>query len=176
MRYFRRLSSVSKITALVSLLVVSGLACSTSNLIGNPPAGPTPTVGVVFATGTPGGRVSVWLITPTGQADQHVATPTPFGSIIAPVATATAAYATLQAATATAGASPAAPLYQPSGCPAPGGPPPPPKPAQFGNYPQAIGLYLSAGGAPTTLEAALRSWGALQGAEGHVQADTDLTG
>ncbi len=163
-------------------LIGLALACSADNLVGNPPSGPTPTVGVVFATTTPGGRVSIWLVTPTGQGDQAdqsgqlSPTAAPVGSLIAPVETATAAYATLQAATATAGASPAGPLYQPAGCPAPGNPQPPIKPAQFSDYPQAIGLYLSAGGATTTLESTLRSWGAIQGPQGVVQADTDLTG
>src|SRR5262249_47343814 len=136
--------------------------------------GATPTV-PLFATATPGGRISVWLITPTGQSsDPNLPTPTQFGQVVAPAATATAAFATLSAATATAGATLTGPQYQPGDCPPPGGPPPPPKPAAFNQFPQAIGLYLSQGGPPTILEAMLRGWGAMnEGAQ--VQANTDLT-
>ncbi len=153
-----------------------GLACSLGDISGpQPQGGPTPTV-AQFATTTPGGRVSVWLITPTGASGRPSPTAAPFGSIVAPAASATAAYATLQAATATAGAAQIVPAFQPKGCPAPADPLPPTRPALFDDYPQTIGLYLSAGGAPTTLEATLRSWGALNGPRGVVQADTDLTG
>jgi hypothetical protein len=157
-------------------LWLAGLACSSINdVVGQRGAGPTATV-LAFSTATPGGRISVWLITPTGQSSgSALPTPTGFGHIIGPAATATAAYATLQAATATAGATLSGPLYQPSDCPEPGGPPPPAKPAAFSRYPEAISLYLSAGGPATILEATLRTWGAV--AEGAiVQADTDLTG
>jgi hypothetical protein len=162
--------------ALVAILT-AGLACSADNLIGQPPAGgPTPTQVPAFATTTPGGRVSVWLVTPTGQAGDVSPTPAPVGSIVAPAASATAAFATLRAATLSAALSPAAPVYQPTQCPASTNPPPPTRPAKFNDYPQAIGLYLSQGGATTTLETILRSWGALATNRGVVQADTDLTG
>jgi hypothetical protein len=164
--------------AAVALLALwtAGLACSNINdVVGQRGTGPTPTV-PVFSTATPGGRISVPLVTPTGQlSSTQQPTPPPFGQVIGPAATATAAYATMQAATATAGATFIGPVFQPSDCPEPGGPPPPAKPASFSRYPETIGLYLSAGGPPTILEATLRSWGAV--AEGAVvQADTDLTG
>src|SRR5690606_23498334 len=80
---------------------------------------PTPT-SVPFSTATPGGRLSVWLVTPTGQfsSDSAPGTPAP-GSIpggnpVGPAATATAAIATIQAATQIAAAPPPAPNYQPS--------------------------------------------------------------
>src|SRR5262245_6944298 len=161
--------------ALIALWMAA-LACSgLGDVVGPRGTGSTPTV-PVFSTATPGGRISVWLITPTGQSSgSEQPTATSFGQIIGPAATATAAYATLQAATATAGATLSGPIYQPGDCPDPGGPPPPAKPSSFSRYPEAIGLYLSAGGPATILEATLRSWGAV--ADGAiVQADTDLTG
>jgi hypothetical protein len=167
----------SWIVAVVLLaLVGASLACSgTDDLIGQRREGVTPTV-AVFATATPGGRISVWLVTPTGQSsDPEQPSPTPFGQVVAPAATATAAFATLRAATATAGATLTGPIYQPSDCPDPGAPLPPPKPASFNQYPEMIGRYLSAGGPTTILESTLRSWGAVtEGAV--VQSDTDLTG
>src|SRR5258706_4554296 len=167
------------IVIMVALLAAT-LACSTTDIIGQrQQSGPTPT-SVLFATATPGGRISVWLVTPTGQAgstDPGGATPAGIGKIVGPAATATAAFATFQAATATAGATLQGPVYQPSDCPDArgGGPPPPPKPSAFSQYPETIGRYLSAGGPTTILEATLRSWGAV--ADGAVvQGDTDLTG
>jgi hypothetical protein len=132
-----------------------------------------------FSTATPGGRLSVWMITPTGQVGPPV-TPTPAavggGNPVGPNATATAAIATIQAATQTAAAPPPAPNYQPNECPAPAIPPPPPRPEEIGEYSVVIGRYLSAGGSPTVLEATLRNWGAITDKGGVVQADTDLTG
>lgn len=162
--------------ALVAILA-AGLACSAPILIGQPlPAGVTPTSVPAFATPTPGGRVSVWLITPMGQVADSSATAAPIGSIVAPAATATAAFATLRAATLAAAVSPAVPVYQPTECPAAANPAPPARPANFDDYPQTIGLYLSQGGATTTLETILRSWGALTPNRGVVQANADLTG
>jgi hypothetical protein len=157
-------------------LVVSSLACGgLGDVIGQRRTGPTPTV-ALFSTATPGGRISGLLVTPTGQPDDpSKPTPTGFGQVIGPAATATAAYATMSAATATAGATLVGPIFQPSDCPEVAGPPPPPKPATFTQYPEAIGLYLSAGGPPAILEATLRSWGALADIA-VVQSDTDLTG
>jgi hypothetical protein len=167
----------SRIIAVVLLAFVGAtLACSgTDDLIGQRREGVTPTV-AVFATATPGGRISVWLVTPTGQSSGlEPPSPTPFGQVVAPAATATAAFATLRAATATAGATLTGPIYQPGDCPDPGAPPPPLKPASFNQYPEMIGRYLSAGGPTTILESTLRSWGAVN--EGAVvQSDTDLTG
>ena len=160
-------------------LIALGLACSAGDLIGQPSTGPTPTIAPVFSTATPGGQVSISLITPTGDA--AFATPTlipgtAVGNVIAPIATATALYAARQDATGTAGAPTLPPQYANVHCPTPASPVLPPRPTQFSDYPQAIGLFLSAGGAPTTLESLLRSWGALTNGHGVVQADTDLTG
>jgi hypothetical protein len=168
-------AKIAQGTALL-MLFAAILACSSiEDVVGQRRGIPTPTV-PLFSTATPGGRISVWLVTPTGQSDNpQGATATPFGEVVAPAATATAAFATLQAATATAGATISGPIYQPNDCPDTANPPPPPKPTGFGQYAERVGLYLSAGGAPTVLEALLRSWNAIsEGAA--VQADTDLTG
>jgi hypothetical protein len=138
---------------------------------------PTPT-SRPFSTATPGGRLSVWMVTPTGQVAPPVM-PTPAavsGNPVGPNATATAAIATIQAATQTAAAPAPAPNYQPNECPAPAIPAPPPRPQEFGEYSVVIGRYLSAGGSPTVLEATLRNWSAITDTGGVVQADTDLTG
>ena len=139
---------------------------------------PTPT-SRPFSTATPGGRLSVWLVTPTGQFAPPV-TPSPGsvqgGNPVGPNATATAAFATIQAATQMAAAPPPAPYFQPTDCPAPGAPVPPPPPATFNEYSAAIGQFLSSGGSSAVLEATLRNWGAITDRGGVVQADTDLTG
>ena len=139
---------------------------------------PTPT-SKPLTTATPGGRLSVWLVTPTGQFDAPL-TPTPpgvaGGNPVGPNATATADIATRQAATQTAAAPEAAPYFQPNECPAPAVPAPPPRPESFTDYNVVIGRYLSAGGSSTVLEATLRNWGAITDAGGVVQADTDITG
>ncbi len=161
----------------LAVLGTAVLACSSSDLIGQGVNNPTPTF-VPFATATAGGRISVWLVTPPGGVNTNsgAVTATPFGSAVAPVETATAAFATFQAATATARATFIAPVFQPNDCPPPGNPLPPLRPASFSLYAQAIGLYLSAGGATTTLESTLRAWGALTDGHGVLQTDTDLTG
>jgi hypothetical protein len=147
------------------------LACSGVNdVIGQRPPLPTVTA-QPFSTATPGGKVSVIL----GDSVALSVSQTPVGQLLAPAATATALSGTIQAATATAQATPLVPLFVPSDCPMPGAPPPPIQPAAFANYPEAIGRYLSAGGTPALLEGALREWGTVR--EGAVvQADTDLTG
>jgi hypothetical protein len=167
----------SWILALFAVLAV-GVACSSmDDIVGQRRTGPTPTV-PVFATATPGGRISVWLITPTGQIEATLVGAPPqtlVGEIVGPAATATAAFATVQAATAAAAVTLTGPNYQPGDCPEVGGPVPPQKPNSFSQYPEIIGLYLSSGGPTTILESTLRSWGAIQ--EGAVvQSDTDLTG
>jgi hypothetical protein len=165
--------------ALIALIMLCGasVACSgLDDVIGQRPAKPTPTP-PAFVTATPGGRISVWLVTPTGYAPGPGSpTATPYGEVVAPAATATALSATVQAATAIAATTPKAPLYQPgSECPVMGVPPPPVRPTIFSQYPETIGRYLSAGGSPALLESSLREWGAIN--EGAVvQADTDLTG
>ena len=139
---------------------------------------PTPTPRA-FSTATPGGQLSVWLVTPTGQA-YGLPTPTPGGvqggNPVGPNATATAAFATIQAATQTAAVPAEAPYFQPDECPAPGAPVPPTRPESFNEYSAVIGRYLSGGGSSTTLEATLRNWGAITDNGGVVQANTDITG
>jgi hypothetical protein len=162
---------------LLAVLLAAGLsACgSVSDLIGERDQ-PTPTARV-FTTATPGGRLSVWMITPTGQIGP-AETPTPGvvgGNPVGPNATATAAIATIQAATLTA-AAPSGPYFQPSGCPLPAAPAPPARPDSFTDYSVVIARYLSAGGSSTVLEATLRNWGAITDRGGVVQGNTDLTG
>lgn len=160
---------------MLAMLALATLACSgIDDVIGQRPAAPTPTV-PPFATATPGGRISVLLITPTGEGGTPAALPTQFGEIVAPAATATAAMQAIQTATAMANQAVNITLYQPSDCPPLSGPLPPEKPSTFSQYPEMIGRYLSAGGPPTILEALLRSWGTMQD-WGVVQADTDITG
>ncbi len=161
----------AKIAALC--LAMLGAACgSIGDLIGQRPVRPTPTL-APFATATVGGRVWVWL-TDTAPRPLSQASPQ-FGQIVAPAATATALAATVSAATAIAEAPFVPPQFSTGECPPRGNPPPPPPPTSFSQYPEAISLYLSAGGATTVLEAALRAWGAIR--EGAVvQSDTDLTG
>lgn len=135
----------------------------------------------ILRTATPGGVLSVWVVTPPGALEppDTAATPNPDvpGSRpVGPAATATALFATIEAATAVAAAPPPAPYYQPDECPPPGVPAPPDRPANFNDYKDRIAAYLSAGGSPTVLEATLRNWGAITDRGGVVQADTDLTG
>lgn len=166
--------------ALLAALLIAGLAACgpVSDVIGGRDR-PTPT-SHVFTTATPGGRLSVWMITPTGQPIGPQTTLTPGlvsgGNPVGPNATATAAIATIQAATLTAAAPAPAPYYQPNDCPLPAAPAPPPRPDSFDQYSVVIGRYLSTGGSPTVLEATLRNWGAITDKGGVVQADTDLTG
>ncbi len=158
------------------LLGLIGACGPVTNVIGDRDR-PTPT-NRPFSTATPGGKLSVWLVTPTGQGTP-AATSTPGtvgGNPVGPNATATALIATIDAATATAAAPGPAPYTAPEECPAPGAPAPPTKPADFSEYSVAIGRYLSAGGSPTVLEATLRNWGAITDRGGVVQADTDITG
>ncbi len=158
--------------ALVCLALLLGACGSIGDWIGQRPARPTPTL-APFATATVGGRISVPLTTSTPAALSE--TSPQLGQIVAPAATATAFAATVSAATAAAQMPFLPPQFDVGECPPRGNPPPPPPPASFSQYPEAISLYLSAGGATTVLEAALRAWGAIR--EGAVvQSDTDLTG
>lgn len=152
-------------------------ACSVLDQIGErPEATQAP---ALFRTATPGGRISVWLITPTGRAAVPFSTPDPAqprGEVIGPAGTATAVIGTLIAATQTAAAPASLPNFQPDQCPEFSGRVPEPRPDIFGEFPAAIGAFLSEGGAPAVLEGELRNWGAITGAGGVVQSDTDLTG
>ncbi|GIK63302.1 MAG: hypothetical protein BroJett018_10960 [Chloroflexota bacterium] len=164
------------LTLLLLALASIIAACDTLDRIGERPD-PTQT-SVVFRTATPGGRISVWLVSPTGQAIAQVGTPNPNnpGEIIGPVGTATAIVQTLVAATQTALAPASAPNFQSNNCPQPSGRVPEPRPLSFAEFPAAIGTYLSDGGPTAVMESELRNWGAITGAGGVVQANTDLTG
>ncbi len=128
-----------------------------------------------FPTATPGGSISVSLLTPTqtlGVAGQ-------VGTPIGPVATATAAAQTAVAQTATAAMpTPTIPgiFAAPEICPQPGTPSLPAQPPSFTRYAEVIVEYLSQGGASTVLEANLRSWEAITNYGGLVRADRDFTG
>src|SRR5260221_6827609 len=98
----------------VLALCSASLACSSlEDVVGQPRGGPTPTL-PLFATATPGGRISVFLTTPTGQANDtnQAGTPVTSGQVVAPAVTTTAAYATMVAATSTARATLIGPNFQ----------------------------------------------------------------
>ncbi len=141
----------------------------------NEPAEPSPSPRP-FSTATPGGVVSVWMNPTPGPETTPAAEQPPEGQIVGPAATGTAAIERIQAATATAAAPVAQPTFQPDDCPTVRGVTLPNPPASFREYPAALGVYLSNGGAPAVLESNLRQWGAITAAGGSVQADTDLTG
>lgn len=155
------------LAAMVAVLLACDLTAPAADVTSQPS----------FSTATPGGSISVSLLTPTltlpGLAAQFT---TPIG----PVATATAAAATAMASTTTAGApTPTIPgvFVEPARCPAAGSPTLPDKPRAFGSYAEAIVKYLSAGGAPTILEATLRNWKAITDKGGGlVRSDRDFTG
>ena len=156
----------------MALLLIAALlaACdSVTDVIGQREP-PTPTHRPL-TTATPGGRLSVWLVTPTGQFAAP-STPLPGGGAgnpVGPNATATAVFATIQAATQAAAAPPPAPYFQADECPAPAAPAPPSRPDAFSDYSAVIGRYLSVGGSSTVLEATLRNWGAITERGGVVQ-------
>ncbi|MCC6904910.1 MAG: hypothetical protein IT326_03640 [Anaerolineae bacterium] len=151
------------------LLIAASLACSAGEAIN----GGTPASG--FSTATPGGSISISLLTPTATSDA----PEQGALIVGPVGTATAAAQLAAAQTATALApTPTLPgvFAPPARCPLPGTPTLPEQPPPFSRYSEIIARYLSAGGATTILEASLRSWGALADFAGLVRADRDFTG
>ncbi|HEC21361.1 MAG TPA: hypothetical protein ENI95_00425 [Chloroflexi bacterium] len=157
---------------LLAILTLAGVALACAG----EPAGGDPTLAASFSTATPGGRISVSLLTPTltleGPPDQAT---TPIG----PVATATAAAQLAAAQTATALVpTPTIPgvFTTPAVCPSPGNPSLPTQPTTFNRYAEVIARYLSEGGPPTVLEATLRSWGTVSEAGGLVRADRDFTG
>ncbi len=133
-----------------------------------------------FATTTPGGVISVSLLTPDSAEGQALPTieenTAGDAAIVAPVGTATAQAAIIGTATTQAEAPAGPATYQPGACPAPRNPAPPGRPTTFAAFPSAIAQYLSAGGPTTLLEGALRSWGAVTEAGGLVKVDTDVTG
>jgi hypothetical protein len=159
---------------IMTLLALAAMACDALT----PGGGSEPTVSLT--TATPGGSLSVSLLTATVTPAPGQITTEPLEStLIGPVATATAAAETAIAATATAAApTPTIPgvFTAPAICPASGSPTLPERPPAFTQYPEIIVQYLSAGGPPTILEATLRGWGAITGAVGLVRADRDFTG
>ena len=163
-----------RLLLVLCMCALASLACSADDVIGQRQSVPTPTP-PAFATATPGGRISVSLNTAAAPFVVNPAT-TAQGVLVAPAASATAAYLARAAATATALAPVAVPLFQSSECPPIAAPIAPLRPTTFNSYAQTIGLFLSAGGATTTLESTLRAWGAINEGRGVVQADTDLTG
>ncbi len=128
-------------------------------------------------TATFGGRISVWMVSPTGQPlIPRSTTPDPTrGEVVGPVGTATAIFNTFATQTAIAAES-NPPNFQTADCPLPSGRVPEPPPDTFAEFPSAIGAYLSDGGPTAVLESELRVWGAITERGGVVQADTDLTG
>lgn len=155
---------------ILAATVAALLACDLTAPAGNVTSQPS------FSTATPGGSISVSLLTPTltlpGLAAQFT---TPIG----PVATATAAAATAMASTATAAApTPTVPgvFAEPARCPAAASPTLPDESPAFSRYSEVIVKYLSAGGAPTILEATLRNWKAITDTGGLVRSDRDFTG
>lgn len=152
-------------------LAAASLACADATTIG----GATATAS--FSTATPGGSISISLLTPTitipGVAN-------PNAMVIGPVATATAEAAAHAAGTATAAAlipTPTVPgiFTDPAVCPLPGTATLSSQPPGFTRYAEQMVEYLSEGGAPTILEATLRTWGALTEFGGLVRADRDFT-
>lgn len=152
-------------------LTLSGalLACIFSTPVVVPNT-PTPS----FSTATPGGSVSVSLLTPPTPAPGAGAT------LIGPVADATNAHLTAVAATQTAAIpTPTVPgvFTDPARCPQLGSPTLPTQPPVFTEYAELIVQFLSAGGPTTILEATLRTWGAVSDSLGGlVRADRDFTG
>ena len=158
------------ILAAALALAAATLAC----LSAAPADAPTPAAS--FPTVTPGGHISISLLTPTlAQEPALDAAGTPIG----PVATATAAAATTIAQTATAAVpTPTVPgiFASPALCPPAGTPSLPSNPPPFTRFAETMARYLAEGGAPTILEARLREWGALAEYGGLVRADRDFTG
>jgi hypothetical protein len=152
-------------------LSVAALACA-----GNPvPGGSTATAS--FSTATPGGHISISLLTPTTTLE---GVPNFGGQVIGPVATATAQAALDQAATATAAVlvpTPTIPgvFAEPEVCPVVGAATLGGDPPGFTRFASTIAEFLSEGGAPTILEASLRQWGALTEFGGMVRSDRDFT-
>ncbi|MBN1427620.1 MAG: hypothetical protein JXB07_04490 [Anaerolineae bacterium] len=155
------------------VIVTLGAAILACDLAG-PAADNTPQPS--FSTATPGGSISISLLTPTLTLP---GLPAQFTTPIGPVATATSAAATAAALTSTADApTPTIPgvFVEPAQCPPAGSPTLPDTPPPFSRQAEVIVKYLSAGGAPTILEATLRNWKAITDKGGLVRSDRDFTG
>jgi tetratricopeptide (TPR) repeat protein len=160
--------SFPRLAAPIIALSLAALACAAGAAGGD--ALPT----VSFSTATPGGRISISLLTPTATWSG----PGLEATLIGPVATQTAAAATAVAQTATAAVpTPTIPGVhsEPAICPPPGSPTLPSQPPAFSRYAEIVVQYLSEGGPPTILEATLRGWRAVTEAGGLVRADRDFT-
>jgi hypothetical protein len=170
---FVRAKSTRAIVIMI-LLVLAAMACDA--ITPGDDSGPT----VSLTTATPGGSLSVSLLTATVTPAPGQITTEPLEStLIGPVATATSAAQTAIAATATAAApTPTIPgvFTAPAICPPYGSPTLPERPPAFTQYPEIIVQYLSAGGPSTILEATLRGWEAITETTGLVRADRDFTG
>lgn len=170
MRIIPRFSQVPKARFALAMLVIASLSC------GLPQRREQTEPTQAFATATPGGKISVSLLTPTAGNDPALATLNPDQTTpIGPVATATAFARAASAATATADALNSRVYLPPATCPAQGSPAVPSQPATFEQYPEVLIEYLSLGGPPTVLEATLRGWGAITNLGGLVRADRDFT-
>ena len=157
------------------LIAALALAAAVIACIGGAPTG-APTEAAQFATLTPGGRISVSLLTPTSPAED---VPAQGGTPIGPVATSTAeAASTLEQTQSAPAATPTTPgVFAPAAeCPAPGNPRLPAEPPAFNRFAETIVQYLSGGGAPTVLEGRLAAWGTFTSYGGFIRADRDLTG
>jgi hypothetical protein len=153
----------------IGLILLSLLAC-----VGSTPES-QPTSLASFSTVTPGGRISVSLLTSTTTLEAVEQD----SQVIGPVATTTAlaALADSMTATALAPGSTEQPLVSaPARCPAAGSPLLPDLPPPFSQYAEVIAAYLSEGGATTILEATFRTWNAFSEFGGLVRADRDFTG
>jgi hypothetical protein len=159
-------------TKLIPLIALAGaaLACALSPAVDEAPPAAS------FDTATPGGSISISLLTPTvpveGEGDQQL---TPIGA----VATGTAQASLDAALTATAMLpTPTIPgvFTRPASCPPAGTPSLPTDAPSFNRFAEVIVQYLSEGGPTTILEASLRRWEALTELGGLVRADRDFTG
>ncbi len=164
--------------SLRTFLLTAGIALTLAALAcGGAPAVQPATQAASFSTATPGGSISISLLTPTLTQPGIV---NPDARPIGPIATATAEAALSAAATGTAAVlvpTPTIPgvFSEPALCPPPGTATLPPAPPAFPRYAERIVEFLSAGGAPTVLEASLRTWGSLTEYGGLVRADRDFT-
>jgi hypothetical protein len=158
--------------AALAALALALLACASNPIVNDT------TATANFATATPGGQISVSLLTPTVTqvGDENFEG----GQLIGPIATQTAQAQLETALTATARALIPTPTVagvftQPETCPQPGSVTLAATPPTFTRYAAVITQFLSNGGAPTILEAGLRGWGAFNEFGGIVRADRDFT-
>lgn len=163
---------MKRFLAILMILILSGCDLAERRL--EEPAEKTATP-LPFSTATPGGHISVWLVEPTNAGTPNLER-TVEGQVVGPAVTATAAVATIIAATQTAAAPTPQPSFLQDDCPDTSGRTPPGLPPSFADFANTIGVYLSNGGAASVLENTLRSWNAITDRGGSIQADTDLTG